>query len=644
MEQYSALRRFFRHLSLHAVTLTLAITTAVAIVSIEAFWSWQDRSAAIAAGAENTTNLARSVGQHAEDTFRIADVSITGIVARMTQEQFDAAGIEQLRKTLTTRLNYAPMLVGIVVCDAAGDVVVAASLTAPANPGCRDQAYFQDHRISPSLGPAIAAPVREPDGGGWEIILSRRFDHPDGSFGGVVAAALDLDWFQRFYDDFSIGRRGAIALALPDGHLLARRPFSEATVGASIANGGLFRQMADGSTIGTVTIRSSTDGETRINSYRRLSAFPLVVAAALSTDEVLAAWRIETWKRMATAIVLSLVIYALGLGLSWQLRKRRRSELRLQFTASRHELLANNMADLIILMGVDCKPVYVSPACRSLLGFEPEELHDSWVGDLFHPDDRSRVIEAMSASPDNATLVVEATFRMSRKDGLYVWVEGSYRRLPDGTGAVVSIRDISRRKQAEDALRAANARLKLLVTRDELTGLANRRHLNETFALEFRRSVREDQFLSVLMIDVDQFKDYNDQYGHIVGDSCLRAVAEAIEATLRRPGDLVARYGGEEFAVLLPHTDPTGALAIAEDMRLAVRGLKIPHAASGKKIVTISIGASTLIPGRGATEARELMTRADWALYRAKARGRDQVVCADTYEDRPQPFLLAIGS
>jgi diguanylate cyclase (GGDEF)-like protein len=162
-----------------------------------------------------------------------------------------------------------------------------------------------------------------------------------------------------------------------------------------------------------------------------------------------------------------------------------------------------------------------------------------------------------------------------------------------------------------------------------LTGLANRRHFDEMLAAEFRRAAREKTSLGLIMIDADHFKRFNDIYGHPAGDSCLRAIALVLRQGLSRKGsggsaDFVARYGGEEFAVLVPNITQSGAFALAERLREAVHGLRIPHEASPRTIVTISLGVASVTPAEGACRTEDLVTAADTALYAAKKAGRDQ--------------------
>ena len=193
-------------------------------------------------------------------------------------------------------------------------------------------------------------------------------------------------------------------------------------------------------------------------------------------------------------------------------------------------------------------------------------------------------------------------------------------------------REIDARKAREEELLAirsqlevANTELHRLSVEDALTGIANRRVFDTTLAKEWARAVRERTEVSLVLVDIDHFKGFNDTYGHVDGDECLRAVAGVLKAMVHRPADLVARYGGEEFAVVLPCTDSPGGRAVAERLRQAVSGLRIEHKSSSTaEHVTISVGCATL-DADSATDRNVLVQLADAALYRAKENGRNRV-------------------
>ncbi len=178
-------------------------------------------------------------------------------------------------------------------------------------------------------------------------------------------------------------------------------------------------------------------------------------------------------------------------------------------------------------------------------------------------------------------------------------------------------------------LKAQSDLLRELAFSDGLTGVANRRHFDTRFASEWRRSLRSRTPLTLMLVDVDFFKRYNDVYGHQAGDDCLRIVAGCIAASLRRPGDLLARYGGEEFACLLPETGTAGAGMLAQALEAAVRGLALPHPGSGATgVVTVSVGVAVKGP-EAAGKAEHLLALADTKLYEAKAGGRARIAIGE---------------
>ena len=205
------------------------------------------------------------------------------------------------------------------------------------------------------------------------------------------------------------------------------------------------------------------------------------------------------------------------------------------------------------------------------------------------------------------------------------WLEARARRTADG-GSLIVFSDVTERKRAEEALSMLNRNLALLAATDGLTNLMNRRMFDQAFEREFARARRDRTPLSLLLIDVDRFKGFNDTYGHPAGDQCLLAISACLTMGLKRSGDIVARYGGEEFAAILPNTGLEGALQLSKDLCQAVRGRNIPHRASEKSVVTISIGLAAINFDRPAGRSQDLLREADQALYAAKAAGRDCVM------------------
>ena len=181
-------------------------------------------------------------------------------------------------------------------------------------------------------------------------------------------------------------------------------------------------------------------------------------------------------------------------------------------------------------------------------------------------------------------------------------------------------------EQKNAELERANQALQSLSYVDALTGISNRRHFDELLDQEWRRALRDDSSVCVILIDVDLFKSFNDTYGHQTGDECLKQVAVEVTGALRRGGDEAARYGGEEFGAVLSRTETAGGMVVAEDMRQRVEALQIAHKGSPFRVVTISLGVMTTRPGPNKETPASMLAAADRALYRAKGAGRNRVV------------------
>ncbi|MDQ1081949.1 diguanylate cyclase domain-containing protein [Pseudoroseomonas cervicalis] len=317
------------------------------------------------------------------------------------------------------------------------------------------------------------------------------------------------------------------------------------------------------------------------------------------------------------------------------------AEAALRESEARFRLIAENSGDVVALCDMDGTRRYVSPASERVLGYRPEALADRRVGDFVHPDDRDWV-EAAAAALRGGDPEASATYRFRRPDGDWLWVDVRARSHADPAsgepiGYVAVMRDATEAKAAEARLLEALERMEEMATTDALTGLANRRRFEEALALEWRRCAREGQPLSLLVLDADNFKRFNDRYGHPAGDECLRLVANALSGVARRPGDVAARHGGEEFALLMPKTDPAGAALLAERVRAAVAGAARPHLGNTPAgIVTVSIGVATTWPkpekgpaGPGILSGADaLLSAADRALYAAKMGGRNRICIA----------------
>jgi diguanylate cyclase (GGDEF)-like protein/PAS domain S-box-containing protein len=309
-----------------------------------------------------------------------------------------------------------------------------------------------------------------------------------------------------------------------------------------------------------------------------------------------------------------------------------RLQLNLRASESRFRLLAESSRDVIVLMALEGERHYVSPAVVEVLGWQPEEMLGGSFRQTVHPEDAPHFAQLLQDCREGKPTGVLA-YRCRTKGGDYRWLETNPRLYRDPltgepAGIVSVIRDIADRKTAEEELSRAFRMVENLASIDGLTGIANRRRFDETLDREWRRAQREGTELSVVMLDVDHFKLFNDLYGHLRGDDCLRQIADSVREVATYVADLPARYGGEEFAVILPHTSRSGALKVCTRILCTVRSRHIVHEGNPHGVVTVSAGCVTLVPNDSSSYVAMLQA-ADSALYRAKALGRNRIEVAE---------------
>lgn len=293
------------------------------------------------------------------------------------------------------------------------------------------------------------------------------------------------------------------------------------------------------------------------------------------------------------------------------------------------EQVFSSCADAMWVVRNDKTVVRANGAMLSLLGKSAEDVIGHLCSNLLV--EASLRIEKncplKSPHPTISTKEYDVSRSLSSQEQQHFIVTAAPLVTLDGTpGIVTQFKDITDRKQAEAALAKANIALARMARLDSLTQLANRRSFDETIDHEWRRLAREKQELALVLCDIDCFKQYNDTYGHLAGDDCLRRVAKVLGDGTKRAGDLVCRYGGEEFIFLLPNTPLEGATRFAERVRRAVEALALPHNTSrAASVVTLSFGVAAQIP-RADGSLDILLKAADDALYQAKESGRNCVV------------------
>lgn len=492
-----------------ALMTTVMVMICFALSMASAWLIWSSYQMRLRETEITTENMALALASQANTSIKIADVILDDIVERVEREGSIGLPGERLSIYLAHLVKKVPEIHGLFVYDAQG-VWNATSLGSPQKGNNSDRDYFVFHKNNKQSTTLISKPVRSRSTGHWIIPVSRRLEYSDGSFAGVALATLRLDSFERFYNSLELGTTGTVFFALENGTLIYRRPFQEKLIGTDLSNGAVFTSYRKKGHASTEMLVARVDGIERLYSYRRLNDFPVIVAAALSKQDIYA-----PWKSFSAQITLGALL-----------------------------------------------------AIATLIWFFRKLMRQIAIRD--HVETELRV--------------------------------------------------------ASSELEKANADLKTMAMKDGLTDLANRRSFDHTLDFELKRARRGHQPVSLLMLDVDFFKKFNDAYGHVAGDDCLRAVARAIAGNAVRATDTVARYGGEEFAVILPNTDTAGAMTVGEAIRQAVMALGIPHAANPASMVTVSIGVATAAPGeQAAADKMGMLHHADAALYQSKSDGRNRV-------------------
>jgi len=325
--------------------------------------------------------------------------------------------------------------------------------------------------------------------------------------------------------------------------------------------------------------------------------------------------------------------------------RRRRVEEALKESETRFRFLTQTTGDALYQLRYQTMTYdYMSPGILNLIGYSPMEINrigfaslvkkiELQGGTVFTREDVVEMRKAGQTGEYRADYLVKTSWGELKwlGDHSFPWLDEEGRVI----GSVGILTDISERRQAQEEreeliaeLRKTQEELRRLSLLDGLTGLANRRHFDETLLREWRRSIRQDRPLGLIMMDIDHFKAFNDNYGHQAGDECLKRVSQAFRECLQRPGDFAARYGGEEFVAILPETALWAAAQVAQKIQETVAGLDIHHREGLRQgVVTVSLGVASS-EGGAYTGPEGLLSAADQACYLAKQEGRDMVMTA----------------
>ena len=423
------------------------------LIGLESFRIVNQRSETLANSRMDTANITKSLIQHAELTFRTADAILIGVVERLAHETIDLQMRQQLKSWFLQEVRHSSQFVSFAVIDSEGALIVDSfAAKEPVNFVDRECFIFQRTHDEDALH--IGRPVRDGLADGWIIPVTRRFNKPDGTFGGVVVAAINPQYFQDLYDRLDLGANSAVVLASLNGPLLVRRPYVEANVGRDMSPSAVFAQLKNAPS-GSLEMNASTDGVRRVNSYERGQTYPIVVAVAQDMTEVLAPWKRNAMRRMVEVAAMTGFILLMGLFVWRATRRLATSSIKLRETNARFDAALANMSTGISMFDADGRLVVWNDAYIELYGMSREVVEGGA---------HINTIVAHRKQVGNLDLEVEAYVGEFRQDLLDTGKNTNITRLGDGRmvsvantaivggGWVAIHEDITERVRHEEAL------------------------------------------------------------------------------------------------------------------------------------------------------------------------------------------------
>ncbi|WP_165218888.1 sensor domain-containing diguanylate cyclase [Affinirhizobium pseudoryzae] len=613
-------------------TTLLVMLAGILAVAALALWAESSNKSAHLQGLDNgLRHAALSIGNDVVDSIEMADIVLLGL----TGEIKAYGGVDQVGTRLDHIIaelsKHAPDLRNIHVIGKDGHLIATTVTNADMHRTFADRAYFQYHATTASDEPLLGSPIVSRLSGEHIVTITKRLNDPSGAFAGVVVAHLAIDRFNTLLERYMSAFGSASAVVVhTDGTLLAATSEFANRIGEKVSLPPVQADLQDQLSTPVTTRAWSLDDRSRRTASFASSHPPVSITLGILQDSIAQEWAYDSRDRWFIGIALMVAAVAPSLRWYRQAKLHHASMTTLRQREQELQLLADASGDLIERLSVDGVREYVSAAAVDVLGCRPVDLVGTRVFDHLAREDRLTTTEKFVDFKRDGSEINRVVSRYLRPDGSEAWLETTLTRLEAHgilRGFVAITRDVTRRKLRHDELDA-------LANTDTLTGLANRRAFDTALTTRLQAARDNATPLSLLIIDVDRFKLYNDTYGHASGDDCLKAVATATRSAVRRD-DFVARYGGEEFAVLLERADADAARATAEKIRRTIASLRYPHERNLPwGYATISIGTATTGTDEITPDtAHMLFNAADAALYRAKGSGRNRVQSDDGTND-----------
>jgi diguanylate cyclase (GGDEF)-like protein/PAS domain S-box-containing protein len=595
------------------------ILAACVLAGLFAWLQYTNWQRAYGAANASLAETARAISIHIDDLTSIAEQQIR-IIANEIQVAPEAdTGAARAINKMRALVGGGSVLRSLAYADADGKLIYSTFDSTQRGMDVSGREYFQFHKSKLSLRPRLGIVAHSQTKEEWFLPITCRINNRDGSFAGVLLATISLSHFVAIFDTFNLGPDASFALIRDDGHVLLRAPLMSEMPGYDISASQLYKVMNS-------TARGNGEYTSPFDGVRRISGFfgsPTTGATVLIGQSLRSV--VETWLSytIVPALGFALIYIAtIFFAVRWirQMQLREEGEEQLAFREAELIVIAENSTDVIERINRAGKRFYVSPAAGRIYERPAQDL----IG--------SNILEGLNERAQNAwqgafaklaagSLNEMIRFERVRNDGTRVWLETALScvlakgtRLSDTFVAVT--RDVTKQEMVK-------RELNMLATIDDLTGLLNKRVFGVQLKRRFAEMKKAGQPLSVALMDLDRFKFYNDTYGHVAGDKCLREVARVIREMLAGETAIAARFGGEELVILFPGYEEAAVASILEAIREAVEALAIPHERNLPwRCVTLSLGYATTGVGHEMT-VDQLMIAADTALYAAKNSGRN---------------------
>ena len=602
-------RTFLKRLLITFVLINAAVVGLVWYSIQQSRQAYEDR-AEIAAD-----NISQLLSQNLAEIVQRIDLGLLATVDEIErQAAHGGVATDAIEDFIARQHKRMPELDSLRFASADGIIRYGVGVERGSSISVADRAYFIRLRDDANAGMVISKPILGRISGQWSVVIGRRCNKPDGSFGGVAYAVILLSRFHNMFAELALGPRDGIALRDLDLEMVARYPVLTGPnqgVGNKIVSPEFLENTRRNPDHGSYIAPTGLDGINRTVSYRRMTTYPGYIIVSFATDDYLAGWRREAGKLALAAALFCLTTLLAGILLWKAWRRQEQANASLALLAR----VFSNSSEAIIITNADNRIIAANPAFTELTGYEEKEA----VG-----RNPSFLSAGTSSRETYQKMWTEITTKGAWQGELWDRRKGgepypkwlSIAVVRDNSGQVSNyigaFVDISERKASEE-------RIRHLALHDALTSLPNRFSLNEQLTQTLAFAHRNGKQLALMMIDLDRFKYINDTLGHQTGDKLLVQVAQRLIQSVRS-SDIVARLGGDEFVVVLAGIDsPADAAHVADKIATAVAA---PYQIDDIALRTSPSIGICIYPD-DATESGDLLKKADMAMYHAKSKGRN---------------------